>query len=409
LGLGETRLAAENTTKAYELRERASESEKFYIECQYFQFAVGDLEKARQANELWAQTYPRVAGPLANLSFIDSSLGQHEKALAELREALSLEPGNGQNRAFFAFNLLNLNRLEEAQASAEETRAKKLDSPLLRTLLYLLAFLHNDTTGMAEQVVWTAGKSGWEDVMLYYDADSAAYFGRLGKARELSGRAVASAERADERETAASYEAEAAVRESLFGNAAEARRRAVAALGPSNGRDVQYGVALALGFAGDMTGAKALATDLAKRFPDNTIAKFHYLPTIRAQLALDRDDTAKAIEVLDVAIPYELGMPGEGGFTPALYPVYVRGEAYLAAHQGREAAAEFQRILDQRGIVQNEPIGALAHLGLARAHATQGDTAKAKAAYQDFLTLWKDADSDIPILKQAKAEYAKLQ
>jgi len=226
---------------------------------------------------------------------------------------------------------------------------------------------------------------------------------------------VASAQRSEETETAASYEAEVALRESLFGNGAEARRRAEAALTLSNGRDVQYGAALALSGGPNASGAQAegekLADDLAKHFPEATVVQFNYLPTIRAQLALSRNDSSKAIEVLQAAAPNELGTPGSGGGASwaNLYPVYVRGEAYLAAHQGSEAAAEFQKILDHRGVVLNEPIGALAHLQIARAYAMQGDTAKAKAAYQDFLTLWKDADADIPVLKQAKAEYAKLQ
>jgi predicted Zn-dependent protease len=220
---------------------------------------------------------------------------------------------------------------------------------------------------------------------------------------------MASAERAEEKETAALYESDAALREALLGNAAEARQRAAAALSLPRGRDVQYGAALALAFAGDATRAHALANDLVKRWPDDTIVKFNYLPTIRAQLALNRNDASQAIEVLQAVAPYELGLPGTAAFSPGLYPVYVRGEAYLAGHQGSEAAAEFQKILDHRGVVLNEPIGALAHLQLGRAYAMSGDTAKSRTAYQDFFALWKDADPDIPILKQAKAEYAKLQ
>ena len=220
-----------------------------------------------------------------------------------------------------------------------------------------------------------------------------------------SGRAVASAERAEEKEVAAGYEAEAAVREALFGNPAEARQRAAAALALSNGRDVQDGAALALALAGDSARAQALADDLGERFPEGTVVQFNYLPTLRAQLALNHGDASKAIEAVQVASPYEFGSVSYS----ALYPVNIRGQAYLGGHQGREAAAEFQKILDHRGIVLNEPIGALAHLGLARAYSMQGDTVKAKNAYQDFFALWKDADPDIPILIAAKSEYAKLQ
>jgi hypothetical protein len=417
--LGETSLAAQNARKAYELRERVSEREKLSIESLYYHFATGDLQKARQAYELWAQTYPRDAVPPRNLSAICGSLGQYDKGLAESREALRLSLTSGQDYANLVNDYLYLNRLEEARAIAEEAQAKTPDSASLRIYLYVLAFLQNDTVGMAQQVAWSAGKPGVEDILLAEEADTAAYSGRLRKAREFSRRAVASAERAEEKETAAGYEADAALREALFGNAAEARQRAAAALGLSAGRDVQHGAALTLALAGDVARAQALADDLAKRFPEDTIVQFNYLPTIHAQLALTRNDHAKssgagsskAIEALQAASPYELGSPGSA-FSPALYPVYVRGETYLTGSRpggSSEAAAEFQKILDHRGVVGNEPIGALAHLGLGRAYALQGDTAKARGAYNDFLTLWRDADPDIPILRAAKSEYAKLQ
>jgi len=401
--LGETTLASENTKKAYELRERVSEREKFYIESHYYQYVTGNLEKARQAYELWAQTYPRDLVPPSNLGVIYENLGEYDKALAESREALRLDPGSGASYANLVARYLYLNRLQEARATADEAQAKNLDSPPLRFKLYLLAFLKNDAAGMAQQVAWSGGKPGVEDALLGGEADTAAYSGRLTKAREVSGRAVTSAERAEEKENAAGNEAEAALREALFGNAADARQRAAAALALSRGRDVQFYAALALAFAGDAARAQALADDLAKRFPEDTIVQFNYLPTIHAQLALSHNDSSKAIEALQAAAPYELGQGG------GLYPVYVRGEAYLAAHQGSEAAAEFQKIFDQRGVVGNEPIGALAHLGLARAYSMPGSTAKARSAYRDFLTLWKDADPDIPILLQARAEYSKLK
>jgi tetratricopeptide (TPR) repeat protein/predicted Ser/Thr protein kinase len=401
--LGETSLASENTKKAYELRERVSEREKFYIESHYYHYVTGDLEKARQAYELWAQTYPRDLVPPNNLGVIYENLGEYDKALAESLEALRLGPGSGASYATLVAHYLYLNRLQEARATADEAQGKNLDSPPLRFKLYVLAFLKNDAAGMAQQVAWSAGRPGVEDALLGGEADTAAYSGRLAKARELSRRAVTSAERAEEKENAAGNEAEAALREALFGNAAETRQRAAAALVFSTGRDVQFYAALARAFAGDAARAQALADDLAKRFPEDTIVQFNYLPTIHAQLALDRNEASKAIEALRAATPYELGQGG------GLYPVYVRGEAYLAAHKGSEAAAEFQKIFDQRGVVENEPIGALAHLGLARAYALQGDTAKARAAYNDFFALWKEADPDIPILVAAKAEYAKLK
>jgi tetratricopeptide (TPR) repeat protein/predicted Ser/Thr protein kinase len=401
--LGETSLASENTKKAYELRERVSEREKFYIESHYYHYVTGDLEKARQAYELWAQTYPRDLVPPNNLGVIYENLGEYDKALAESLEALRLGPGSGASYATLVAHYLYLNRLQEARATADEAQGKNLDSPPLRFKLYVLAFLKNDGAGMAQEVVWSAGRPGVEDALLGGEADTAAYSGRLAKARELSRRAVTSAERAEEKENAAGNEAEAALREALFGNAAETRQRAAAALVFSTGRDVQFYAALARAFAGDAARAQALADDLAKRFPEDTIVQFNYLPTIHAQLALDRNEASKAIEALRAATPYELGQGG------GLYPVYVRGEAYLAAHKGSEAAAEFQKIFDQRGVVENEPIGALAHLGLARAYSMQGDSAMARAAYDNFFALWKDADPDIPVLMTAKAEYAKLQ
>jgi tetratricopeptide (TPR) repeat protein/predicted Ser/Thr protein kinase len=406
--LGEPSLAAENTRKAYELRERVTERERFYITSRYYEYVIGDLEKARQSYELWAQTYPRDVVPAGNLNVIYDYLGQYDKALAQSRESYRLVP-DGLSYSNLVNAYLFLNRLEEARTTAEEAQAKNLDSPYLRINLYALAFLQNDAAGMAQQVAWAAGKSGVEDALLEGEADTAAYSGRLAKARGFSRQAVASAERAEEKETAAGYEADAAVREALFGNEAEARQRVAAVLALSTGRDVKYGAALALALAGDAHRAQALADDLGKRFPEDTIVQFNYRPTIHAQFALDRNDTSRAIEALQAATPYELGLPGTGSFTPGLYPVYVRGDAYLAGHQGIEAAAEFQKILGNRGVVQNESIGVLSHLGLARAYAMQGDTAKAKAAYQDFLTLWKDADPDIPVLIAAKAEYAKLK
>jgi serine/threonine protein kinase/tetratricopeptide (TPR) repeat protein len=405
--LGETTTGAENMRKAYELRERASEPERFYIESHYYQIVPGNLEKARRVYELWAQTYPREYVARLNLSAVYRSFGQYDKALEEARETLRLN-ANSDGYARLAGSYLNLNRLEDARATAEEAQAKKFDSPTLHILMYQLAFLRNDAPRMAQEAAWAEGKPGVEDVLLVYEADTAAYSGQLQAARKLSRRAVASAERAEEKEEAATYEANVALREGLFGTTGEARQQAAAALGLSTGRDVQYQAALALASAQDATRAQPLADDLGKRLPEDTIVQFNYLPTTRAQIDLIHNDFARAVEALQPAAPYELGSP-HGVILLALYPVYVRGEAYLAAHQGSEAAAEFQKILDHRGVVINQPIGALAHLQLGRAYVMEGDTAKARAAYQDFLTLWKDADPDIPILKQAKAEYAKLQ
>jgi tetratricopeptide (TPR) repeat protein len=400
--LGKTNLATENTRKAYELLGKMSEREQYFIESHYYEIVIGDLEKARQVYELWGQTYPRDFIPSRSMGIIYAQLGQYDKALVEDLKALRLKP-DAREYANVAGCYLGLSRLQEARATADEAQAKKLDSADLRFLLYQLAFLQNDAAGMAEQVTWSAGQPGVEDVLLANEADTAAYSGRLAEAQGFSRRAVASADQTGDKEAAATYSAASGQREALFGNAAEARRQVVSALGLSTGQAVEYPGALVLALAGDAVRARALADDLAKRFPEDTLVRFAYLPTLHAQILLNRNDSLKAIEILQVAMPYEQGTAS------SLYPAYLRGEAYLAADQGREATAEFQKILDHRGVIVNEPIGALAHLQIGRAYAMQGDTAKAKAAYQDFLTLWKDADSDIPILIAAKTEYAKLQ
>ena len=260
------------------------------------------------------------------------------------------------------------------------------------------------------QVVNAAGKPGIEDLLLALDADTAAFSGQLREARELSRRASDSAERAGEKESAAGYYAASAVREALFGAADRARQQAVTAKGRARGRDIDYGVALALAYSGDANRAQALTENLEKNFPEDTVVKFHYVPTLRAKVALCRSNPQQALNELQVTAPYELGLPAYSFYNwPNLYAIYVRGEAYLAAHQGGAAIVEFQKILDHRGIVLNEPIGALAHLQLGRAYAMSGDTLKVQAAYRTFLDLWKNADPDVPILKKAKTEYAKLQ
>jgi predicted Zn-dependent protease len=270
--------------------------------------------------------------------------------------------------------------------------------------------LTHDAAGMAQQVTASKGLTALEDELLSMEADTAAYSGRLGAAREFSRKAIESAERGQEKEVATTYLAISALREALFGNSDEARQHAIVAMERSPGIDAQYGSALALAYAGDYGRAQALMDDLGKKFPEATIVQYNYLPTLRARLALNNGNASDALSSLRAAVPYELGQTTYSvNRWTSLYPILMRGEAYLAAHQGKEAAAEFQKILDHRGIVLNEPIGALARLQIGRAYAMQGDTAKAKAAYQDFLTLWKDADLDIPILTAAKAEYAKLK
>jgi eukaryotic-like serine/threonine-protein kinase len=401
--LGQGARASENIRKAYDLRERVSEREKLYIVSHYENFVTGNLDSARKAYELWAQTYPRDEGPIVNLGAIYGNLGDYDKALVAGQEAFKLNPGSGLSYANLVGNYLNVNRLDEAQATALEARTHNMDSPQIHLNLYGIGFLQHNAGAMQREAAGLMGKPGFEDAMLYAESDTAAYGGLFAKARELTRRASDSAQRADEKETAAGYEAEAALREALVGKMSQAKQQAQAALALSTGRDVEGVSAIALGLAGDFTQATRMAADLAKHFPEDTIVQFYYLPMIHAAAALESGN--KALEALAPAAPYELGSIN----WVTLYPVYLRGEADLAAHQGSAAAVEFQKILGHPGVVQNEPIGALAHMGLARAYALSGDTAKAKAAYQDFFALWKEADPDIPILKDAKTEYAKLQ
>jgi DNA-binding winged helix-turn-helix (wHTH) protein/predicted Zn-dependent protease len=405
--IGETTMGTENTRRAFELRGRVSELEKMAIEGDYYRTVTGNLLNAKRSYALGEQIYPREPFFRGGLGLIYMALGQYESALKEHQEALRLLPYDSVAFRFVAFTYLLLDRVEDAAATAREARAKGLDSALGPTV-YLIAFYQNDASEMARQVAAAAGKTGEEDLLLALNADTAAYFGHLRRARELSRQASNSASRAGENEASATYENVAALREGLFGNADKAREQIrVARPLPSEG-DPYYGFALALAYAGNANGVQRLVEDFNKRFPEDTTVQ--YLPTLRAKLALMHSNPQQALTDLELAAPYELGTPAIGFYNwPNLYPVYVRGEAYLAARKGSEAAAEFQKILDHRGIVLNEPIGALAHLQLGRAYELQGDIAKSRTAYQEFLTLWKDADPDIPIFKQAKAEYAKLQ
>jgi len=407
--LGQTDRAAENTRKAYELRERVSEREKFYIVSHYQSYVTGNLQESVKTLDLWSQTYPRDPIPSGNLGGgIYWALGQYDKALEASRLSLTLDPGSGLTYANVVGSFLYLNRLDEAKATAQEAQAHNLDNPYVHIYLYLIAFLQHETPAMEREAAAETGKAGVEDSMFFLESDTAAYGGQLAKARALSRRASDSAQRADESEVAAYYQAEAALRESLVGNEDMARQQASAAVRLSNGRDVESLSAMALALANDGAQAARLADDLGKRYPEDTVVQFNYLPTIRAATALRSGKPAKAVEELEKASPYELGIPSIP-YTLSLHPVYLRGEAYLAASQAAAAAAEFQKFLDHPGVVLNEPMASLAHLGLARAYAMAGDSAKSKTAYQDFFALWKDADPDIPILKRARAEYAKLQ
>ena len=394
--------ALEYASKAYQLRNRATKMEQLTITAMYFS-ATGELDKEIQTYEVWAASYPRNPVPRANLGADYAVMGRYDKALPELQEALRLAPDNVDIYTSVGAILLYLNRLDEAKATFDQAVARKLDDGGLRQFMYALAFLRDDAARMEEQVAWAEGKPGNEDLMLSMQSDTEAYYGRMSKARDFSRRAVDSAVHADSKETAAVWQADAALREAELGNAPLARQGVTAALALSSGRDVKVQAALALARIGDVAHAKALVVELQKSYPANTLLNVYWLPSIKAAIELSRGNSSQALLDLETAAPYELA----GGLT--LYPAYLRGQAYLLAHNGMAAAAEFQKMLDHRSIVQNFVTESLAHLQIGRAYAMTGDTVKAKAAYQDFFSLWKDADPAISCLKQARAEYAKLQ
>jgi tetratricopeptide (TPR) repeat protein len=307
-----------------------------------------------------------------------------------------------------AGDYLSLNRLDESQKVVEDAQQHHMESDFLHLGIYSLAFLKSDAAEMERQVAWAAGKPGTEDLLLWFQSNTEAYYGRLSRARDFSRRAVDAAVRADSKESAAIWQVTSALREAEFSNATVAKQGVAAALALSPGRDVKMFAALALAQVGETSRAKALVDELEKNYPSQTMLKVYWMPTIKAAIELNAGNSTQTQILLEAAAPYELGGPPQLQ-VGTLYPAYVRGQAYLMAHNGTPAAAEFQKFLGHRGIVVNYPLGALAHLGLGRAYALSGDTAKAKSAYQDFLALWKDADPDIPVYKQAKAEYAKLQ
>jgi eukaryotic-like serine/threonine-protein kinase len=410
--LNEIGRGAENARKAYHLREKVSERERFPIEANYYLTVTGELEKAAQSYELWQQTYPRDAIPYGNLGFIYGNLGNWEKTLKETREALRLEPNSETPYANVGNAYTTLNQLEEAETVYRQAEERKLQGEYLLANRYQLAFLKGDTAQMSQLAAAAKGKPGTEDFLLAQQADTEAWYGRVKGARELTLRAMNSAEHNDARETAATYQAGAALREVELIYKEQAHADAGAAVNLAPNRDVRALAALVLARAGDTAAAEKLAAELDKNFPLDTLIQRYWLPTIGAAVALERKDPNRAVELLKVANTIELGSPTN--ISVVLCPVYLRGEAYLMLHDGSAAAAEFQKFIDHYGLVGNFPWGALARLGVARAYALEAakDPAardKARTAYQNFLALWKDADPDLAILKQAKAEYAKLR
>lgn len=398
--------AVEDERKAYELRERSNEVERYAITASYEKEVNGNINKAIDACQLWIQAYPRAFHPHdLQAGAMLPVIGQYDRAVDEASQAIRLNPEFPIAYAERMFSLIALNRPEEAKTTYAQARQRKMSNPMLDLAMYQVAFLQNDAAGMAQQIARAKGVPGFEAQLLNLEGDTAAYVGLLRHSREYSRHAIDSAKEAGQIDAPHIYSITSGLREAWFGNKEEAKHRIREGLQGTPPRDVLYLAALAYAYSGETAPAHELADDLAKEYPQDTIVQFNFLPTLRAKIALDKGNASEAIEDLNVAEPYERGVSNQSPFTwTAMYPVFVRGEAYLAARHGPEAAAEFQKILDYRGIVLNQPIAALARLDLARAYVVQGDLAKARAQYQDFLWLWRNADRDIPILKQAVAE-----
>ena len=404
--LGQPSRSAEYLSKAFQLREHASEREKLHIASAYYQLVTGEQEKAAETFQEWIESYPRDAIAYTNLASTYTILAQYDKALDAGRQAEQLVPDNVITAENVTSAYLALNRFDDARKTLNDALAHKLDDDTFRIEIYGLDFLTGDAKGMADQVSWFEAKPELQHEILADEADTEAFYGHLQKARDLTRRAVDAAVRGGNRESAGLWQAAAAVREAYFGNLSEARQDAAAALNLSPGtRDVTAEAAFVYAESGDTARSDSLVQVLAKHFPLDTLAQSYWLPTIQAQVAYSKKNSSRAIEVLQAVTPLDFAGLSIG----CMLSVYSRGESDLASQQGSAAAAEFQKILDHRGLVQNCSTGALAHVGIARAEALAGDNAKARAAYQDFFTLWKDADPDIPILREAKSESDKLK
>jgi len=408
---GSSELATENIRKAYELRDRASDRERFFISAYYFGRATGNQEKARQICEEWAQTYPRDPQPHYFLEgFIFPTLANYDGAIEAGRRALELVPDSAVSYMLLGEDLLYFGHLSESQEVlrlAKERNLKK--NPRLLILEFDLAFSQGNADGMQRAVSASQGKPELMDWLLDRQAFALAHAGQMQKARTLSAQSVQLAQQQGDVERAAAFRTRTALREAFFGNLQQAKQDANSALGIARNREVEYGAAVALAMAGDEQHAKALADELAKDFPEDTSVRFNYLPVIRGIVAIKAGEPLKAVQLLDSAAPYELGSPRSAllWYFGSLYPVLIRGDAYLAAHRGEDAAREFEKILSHHDLMTGDPVSALVQCRLARAYEVAGEPAKARSQYQTFLDLWKNADPDIPIYKQAKAEYAK--
>ncbi len=406
----QTELAAESIRKAFELRARATDPERFFITFSYQTQVTGNLEEAQRTGESWVQTYPRVLQAPALLSAAYQNLGKYERSAELAKRAVELNPDFPFGPINLAWAYLFLEGYADAESTVRQAAEHKLAAPDLFILRYVLAFYKGDQTEMERAAAAAKESTEAADWMTNIEGSVAAHSGHLRQARIKTLQAVNMARQTHQEERAALFEAGAAVREALLGNAREAREGARRALEWSKSRDVEYGSSFALAISGDDPGSQALAKDLERRFPEDTLVRFTYLPVIHALSALNHGRPSDAIKQLQIAAPYDLAIPGTWfGFFGNLYPIYVRGQAFLVENRTAEAAAEFQEILDHPGIVCSDPVGAVARLQLGRAYAMSPEKTKARSFYEDFLTLWKNADTDIPILRQAQTDYAKLR
>jgi tetratricopeptide (TPR) repeat protein len=410
--LGESVRSMEATMKAYQLKDHASDRDRFFIATMYDRQVTGDLERERQTLESWAQTYPRdrdAPGLLAG--FATTATGRYELSIEAGEKSIAIDPDATLAYGSAAFSQLHLDRLSDAEATLQRALNRKLDHPDFPRVRYFIAFVRNDQPQMSRWATQAKGKPGVEDMMSHLESLAMARAGRLADAGRAIDITIDLARQAGQKERAAMFEAAAADWEAFYGNAASARRRADDALALSKGRDAAYAAALALALSGESSRSRALADDLNARFPEDTCVQFMYLPTLRAQLALNMGDPAAAIQWLQAASRFDFAQGGTGfnGFFGALYPVYVRGTAYLSAHRPGEAAVEFQKVLDHPGAVLVDPMGAVARLQLARSLASTGDAVKAKSVYRNLLAVWATGDADASLIKQARAEFARLQ
>jgi eukaryotic-like serine/threonine-protein kinase len=403
--LNQPKQQQEKLNTAFELKDRASERERFYISAHYYSEGTGEIDKAAEIYEQWKQTYPRETVPWDNLALLYRTAGQPDKALANASEAMRLDPKDKFSFANLADAYESLGRYDEAKNLIDQAAAQGLGSPTDAFSLYGMAFIRGDKAGMQQAMDLGKGPSV-EPIMLLIAGQAQCGLGQIQSSRQTLAKGVSLAQSAGLKELSAGIRLLDATCLAEIGNPALARQVALRALASSNDRDTRINASDTLARAGDTAGSQRLIEELAKEFPTDTMLNSVWLPVARATNQIRADQAADAITTLEAATPYELGGPPTG----ALYwPMYVRGEAYLRLRDGAKAAAEYQKILDHRGIAPGSPLYPLARLGTGRAYALQGDKAKAKAAYQDFFAMWKDADLDVPILKEAKAEYSKLQ